>query len=58
MTARAIAADFRHHQYADPLESLGTRGLSVANCFLVELHPGGQAKFGVDVGEAGLHDTR
>jgi hypothetical protein len=30
----------------------------VAGCFLGELHPGGQAEFGVDVGGVGLHRPR
>jgi hypothetical protein len=31
------------------------RRSGVAGCFLDELHARGQAKFGVDVGEVGLH---
>ena len=30
----------------------------VAGCFLDELHAGGEAEFGVDVGEVGLHGAR
>ena len=30
----------------------------VAGCFLSELHARGQAEFGVDVGEVGLHGAR
>ncbi len=30
----------------------------VAGCFLDELHPRGEAEFGVDVGEVGLHGAR
>ena len=30
----------------------------MAGCFLGELHAGGQAEFGVDVGEVGLHGAR
>jgi hypothetical protein len=30
------------------------RGSDVAGCFLSELHAGGEAQFGVDVGEMGL----
>ena len=36
-------------------DALGTRGLRAAGCFLGELHAGGQAELGVDVGEVGLH---
>ena len=35
--------------------SLAPEGLGVAGCFLDELHAGGQAELGVDVGEVGLH---
>jgi hypothetical protein len=31
---------------------------TVTRCFLGELHAGGQAEFGVDVGEVGLHGAR
>ena len=31
--------------------------LCVTGCFLGELHAGGEAEFGVDVGEVGLHST-
>jgi len=31
------------------------RGLGVAGCLLDELHAAGEAEFGVDVGEVGLH---
>ena len=34
------------------------RRLALASCFLGELHAGAQAKFGVDVGEVGLHSAR
>jgi hypothetical protein len=33
-------------------------GLGVAGCFLDELHAAGEAEFGVDVGEVGLHGAR
>ena len=33
-------------------------GSRVASCLLGELHPGGQAEFGVDVGEVRLHGAR
>jgi hypothetical protein len=32
--------------------------LSVAGCFLDELHPGGEVEFGVNVGEVGLYGAR
>jgi hypothetical protein len=35
-----------------------TKGLSVACCFLDELHARGKSEFGVDVGEVGLHGAR
>jgi hypothetical protein len=38
------------------LEQLAFSG--VPGGFLGELHPGGQAEFGVDVGEVGLHRAR
>ena len=34
------------------------RRLGVAGCFLHELYAAGEAKFGVDVGEVGLHGAR
>ena len=35
-----------------------TRWSGVAGCFLDELYAGGEAEFGVDVGEVGLHGAR
>ena len=37
---------------------VGTGGLRVPGCFLGELHAAGEAEFGVDVGEVGLHGAR
>ena len=36
----------------------GERDLRAADCLLNELDPGGNAEFGVDVGEVGLHGAR
>jgi hypothetical protein len=36
-------------------QKLSQRRSLVAGCFLGELYAGAQAKFGVDVGEVGLH---
>ena len=49
--------------FARFLTSASTRavvagGSGVARCFLGKLHARGEAEFGVDVGEVGLHGTR
>jgi hypothetical protein len=43
-----------------PPDGAASKRLSsaVPGCFLSELHPRGQAEFGVDVGEVGLHGAR
>jgi hypothetical protein len=41
-----------------PVSSSPRQRSGVAGCFLNELHAGGQAKFGVDVGQVGLHGAR
>ena len=56
--SRAIAASLGITDKPTPRKGLGTQGLTVAGCFLNELHPAGEAEFGVDVGEAGLHGAR
>jgi ATP-dependent Clp protease ATP-binding subunit ClpC len=45
---------FRSVSYGDPYHCGGAWS-DVAGCFLDELHARGQAEFGVDVGEVGLH---
>jgi hypothetical protein len=39
-------------------DCLTAQGLGVAGCFLGELYAAGEAEFGVDVGEVGLHGAR
>jgi hypothetical protein len=56
--SRAIAASLGITDKPTPRKGLGTQGLTVAGCFLNELHARGEAEFGVDVGEAGLHGAR
>ncbi len=42
-----------------PVPTMGAALVSgVAGCFLGELHARGEAEFGVDVGEVGLHGAR
>jgi hypothetical protein len=55
---RAIAASLGITEKPTPWKGLGTQGLTVAGCFLDELHARAQAEFGVDVGEVGLHGAR
>src|SRR4029077_20207751 len=43
--------------YGDP-NHCGGAWSAVAGCFLDELHARGQAEFGVDAGEVGLHGAR
>jgi hypothetical protein len=39
------------------VDALAAQGLRAADCFLSELHAGGQAELGVDVGEVRLHGS-
>jgi hypothetical protein len=56
--SRAIAASLGITDKPTPWKGLGTHGLTVAGCYLDELHAGGEPEFGVDVGEVGLHGAR
>ena len=57
-SSRAIAATLGTTDRPTPWKGLGTQGLTVASCLLDQLYAGGQAEFGVDVGEVGLHGAR
>ena len=49
----------KHQRKRVDRSSIAGRMFSVvAGCFLDELHAGGEAEFGVDVGEVGLHGAR
>jgi hypothetical protein len=54
----AVAAGLGITDNPTPRKGLATSGLSVAGCFLDELHARAQAEFGVDVGQVGLHRAR
>ncbi len=53
-----MAFDFAPDVVGVVYEPLSRLSSSVAGCFLDELHARGQAEFGVNVGEVGLHGAR
>jgi hypothetical protein len=53
-----MALDFEPDVVGAASEPLSRLSSSVAGCFLGELHPGGEAELGLDVGQVGLHGAR